>query len=76
MSEPNGRRHPLSPPRYRVELQQPGHPDQVVGFADTVDGCWEIVVAEATRLAAVRESGRLVVVDQGTGAVITERHVR
>ena len=71
-----GLRDRLDAPAYRVELQQPGHPDRVVGFAETVDGCWDIVVAEATRLAAARETGRLVVVDQATEAVVTERYVR
>ena len=71
-----GLRDRLDAPAYRGELQQPGHPDRVVGVAVAVDGCWDIVVAEATRLAVVRETGRLVVVDQGTEAVITERYVR
>jgi hypothetical protein len=72
---PNGRGHPLAPPRYRVELRQPGETAWIVGFADTVGGCWGIVVAEATRLAAVREAGLLVVVDQETEADVAERDV-
>ena len=74
--DPNGGRDLLAPPRYRVELRQPGRPAWIAGFADTVDGCWGIVVAEATRLAAVGEAGLLVVVDQATEADVAECHVR
>jgi hypothetical protein len=73
---PNGRGHPLAPPRYRVELRQPGKAAWIAGFADTVDGCWGVVVAEAARLAAVGEAGLLVVVEQATEADVAERHVR
>ena len=72
----NGRRHPLAPPRYRVGLRQPGHAARIVGFADAADGCWALVAAEAARLAAAGEVGRLVVVDQETDADVAERRVR
>ena len=71
---PDGSHHPQAPPRYRVELWQPGRPGWIAGFADAVDGCWVVVAAEATRLAA-GEGGRIEVVDQETEAVVAEHSV-
>ena len=73
---PDGSRHPRAPPRSRVELWQPGRPGWSAGFADAVDGCWVVEAAEATRLAAAGEGGRIEVVDQETEAVVAEHSVR
>ena len=72
---PNGRRHPLAPPRYRVELRQPGLAARIVGFAGAADGCWAVMEAEAARMATAGDLGRLVVVDQETEVVLAERVV-
>ena len=53
-----------------------GRPGWIAGFAGAVDGCWAVVAAEATRLAAVGAGGRIEVVDQETEAVVAEHSVR